>query len=615
MKNLSRNLVALLKGFVFLNDSDADNRQLAMTLQANIMKYGYMLDQNALNTLSRSSKQDIISFYNEVTNFLKDQLGGGSHYKPLYKNFPTEVMNLSDSELFWNQIIHYMSNGTWEPSTVEMERPVAFENIKYTILRVCDEKTFMGIFTELCSLNTSLTVVDKSIMEWFYVEYSTKLNEHLPTNIPFKETLCTLASWQLSVPVRSVTDVLRIAVYLSGGDIMLPKVPNKLYKPNRWSRYEVENPEREKFRFKKFSRSERRYIMSLFENSNLDVREMKSRRERFLKLAFVLHTGEYEKSFPKTFSVFNTLRNTVVRSWNSEVESSFKVSFDAGLTKLAERPGEFARRLDNLIRKNEKDYKKIISLFAGSTMNVSNKVLFEVYTHFEGRSNAKTGRSIMVKGSRKRTTLPDLPAIPARIIGDIQNTIWDTLRTKFSTLPSLGKVYIVPMLKKIPLPTNMRSLNPSLKPIIRGQRLPFDNPDAKVVRAFVHWTDETGGEDLDLSYLFIGDNKKETLNFGHPRIGNSILSGDVRHRRGPCAEYVDVDIQNALSLGYRYILMDCRNYNGRGLNTVKAYFGMMERKFTEASLIWYPETVTGCIELNSPSVTTVIAILDLKTRE
>jgi len=161
----------------------------------------------------------------------------------------------------------------------------------------------------------------------------------------------------------------------------------------------------------------------------------------------------------------------------------------------------------------------------------------------------------------------------------------------------------------------MRSLNPSLKPIIRGQRLPFDNPDAKVVRAFVHWTDETGGEDLDLSYLFIGDNKKETLNFGHPRIGNSILSGDVRHRRGPCAEYVDVDIQNALSLGYRYILMDCRNYNGRGLNTVKAYFGMMERQFPEASLIWYPETVTGCIELNSPSVTTVIAILDLKTRE
>jgi hypothetical protein len=615
MKNLTKNLVALLKGFVFLTDSNSDNSQLAMTAQANIMKYGYMLDQNALATLSKSSREDIILFYNQVSNFLKEQLGGGHNYKPLYKNFPTEVMNLSDSQLFWNQIIHYMSNGAWEPSTVEMERPVAFENIKYNMLTVCDENKFMSIFTELCSLNTSLTVVDKDILEWFFVEYGSKLNEYLPTTIPFKETLCTLATWNLSVPVKSVTDVLRICVFMSGGDIMLPKVPNKFYKPNRWSSYRVENPEREKFRFKKFSRTERRYIMSLFENSNLDIREMKPRRERFLKLAYVLHTGEYQKTFPKTYEAFNTLRNTIVKSWYSEVESSFKISFEKGLSKLSERPGEFARRLDNLIRNNEKDYKLIIDTFAHSTMNVSNKVLFEVYTHFEGRSEKKTNRSIMIKGARKRTTLPDLPAIPTRIIGDIQNTVWNTLRNKFSSLPSLGNIYIDPMLKKIPLPTNMRSLNPSLKPIIRGQRIPFNNPDAKVVRAFLHFNKNNTNCTIDLSSVFVGESNA-ILDWSHPSIKKqcALHSGDSWVKTGACAEYIDIDIEKSIKNGYKYVLIQLHNYSKTPQLVENNYFGIMYREFPEANKLWLPETIDNCFTVKVENIVNC-CIIDLQKRE
>ena len=50
----------------------------------------------------------------------------------------------------------------------------------------------------------------------------------------------------------TVTDLLRVVVHLSGGDISLPKVPHKLIKMNRWSSYKSENPARNAFKFKKF---------------------------------------------------------------------------------------------------------------------------------------------------------------------------------------------------------------------------------------------------------------------------------------------------------------------------------------------------------------------------
>jgi hypothetical protein len=53
------------------------------------------------------------------------------------------------------------------------------------------------------------------------------------------------------LPVKTPTDVLRIAVHLSGGDISLPKVPFAKVRTSRWARTKSDNPAREKFKFKK----------------------------------------------------------------------------------------------------------------------------------------------------------------------------------------------------------------------------------------------------------------------------------------------------------------------------------------------------------------------------
>lgn len=610
---LTRNIVALQKGLVCPSNDGMDNRIPVATVQAHLMSFGYMLDEDAFAELSKSDLSEIQLFNDEVISYLREITGGKRNFTPLYKNFPEEVMSKSDFELYINAISHYWSNGTWEPSTVTYEKPIKFEKIKYTMIKYGTQERFGRIFTDLVSINTSLTPTDLEVVKWFV---SNKQNLVFPDVVPFKENLCTLAGMGIEgLPVKTTTDVLRIAVHLSGGDISLPKVPDAQVKLNRWSYFKSDNPEREKFKFKSFSRKERKYLLGLLEKTNCDPREMVLKSGRWIKLAHGLHVGEYKNAFPRAFDAINKLRNEKVKTWYSKLNEAFDKSLENGLKVLSERPGEFSRRIDWLIRTNPKNVDLIMSYFGEAVKGTSNKVLFEVYNHFENRLESKPDRSVMIKGARKRTPLPSLPALSNKIVESVHSKLFETLRDKYSKLESLGNCWIDEELKKIPLPTNMRSMNFSSKPTVRGQRTPLDNPDAKVIRPFVHWMDKHGNEDLDLSVTFVGDKTTQVLSFGNLRVGKSCHSGDVRHRKGPCAEYVDIDIADALSNGFKYAVIDVRNFNGGSLKSVETSFGIMEREHPESNKIWLPETLSSCSSLESTSSVTLISIIDLVTKE
>ena len=606
----TRNIISLQKGLVCPPNDGMDNRIEVATVQSHLMQWGYMLDEDSFFALSKSDLSFIQKFNDEVITHLKNVMGGRHNYQPLYKNFPQEVMVMSDFELYMNAIMHYWSNGQWEPSTHTYEKEIKFEKIKYNLIKYGTSERFSQIFTDLVSLNTSLAPQDLEIVKWFVTNNETLI---FPNTIPFKENLCTLAAMGIEgLPVKTPTDVLRIAVHLSGGDISLPKVPKKGEKFNKWSSIEKS---RDKFKFKKFSRKERKYILGLLENTNCDPKEMVLKDQRWIRLGEILHPGEYKKQFPKSFDSFNKIRNEKVKSWFSLVNEGFEKGLENGLRVLSQRPGEFARRIDWLVRTYPKDIELTMKYFGDAVKGTSNKVLFEVYTHFENRIEEQTSRSIMIKGSRKRTELPLLPAIPKDIVETIHSKLFETLRDKFSIMDSLGNCWIDEELKKIPLPTNMRSMNFSTKPIIRGQRVPLDNPDAKVIRPFVHWMDKHGSEDLDLSVTFVGDKISEVLSFSNLRVGESVHSGDVRHRQGPCAEYIDIDIEDAINHGFKYVVIDVRNFNGRSLSSVETSFGIMEREYPESNKTWLPETISNCQSLESESTNTLIAIIDLETKE
>lgn len=611
---MNKNIIALMKGFVCPSNDGMDNRILVSTVQANLMQYGYMLTEDAFAALGKSNHDFIVDFHDETINFLRKAMGGKNNYKPFYANFPNSVMQRSEMDLFFNAIRHYWTNGDWVINEAEMPREVKFEKVKYTMIELGDEARFDKVFTDLVSVNQSIAPQDMKIVEWF-----AKSGRELvfPDVIPFKENLCTLAAMGLKgLPVKTPTDVLRIAVHMSGGDISLPSVPAAQVRTNRWSNRKSDNPERDKFKFKKFKRAERKYLLSLLESTHCNPAEMVLKDQRWIRLGEILHPGEYKSLYPKAFEAFKAIRNDKVQSWYGQLDAAFKESFDKGLNKLSERPGEFIRRLDWMLRTtgNEKR-EKVIKTFRDIAEKSSNKVLFEAYGHFENRLSENPNRSIMIKGARKKTKLPTLKPMSNELVENVHQTIFGTLKYKFSTLEPLGNVWIDEELKKVPIPSNMRSVDFSLKPTVRGTRIPWDNPEAKVIRAFYHWEDARGEYDPDLSATFVGQGKVDTLSYSGLKVGKSCHSGDIICRPGNNAEYVDIAVADAIERGYQYVVIDVRNFRGGSLKVMNGVFGIMEREHPESNKHWLPETIKNCQQSNSTASVTMMSVLDLHTKE
>lgn len=598
-------------GKIYFPHSSEKNETMAMSIVSELMNFGYLPNENARQMMNHASSADLISFHNEIISYLKTITGSTHSYKPFWKGFPQEVMDKSEEELWLHQIIHYYSHGNYEPNEFTQTRLTAFEHSKYTYLDVGNENSIQDIFTSLVSINQSLTPQDLADISWIAKNYAVCL----PKVIPFKENLCTLAALGLDVPIKSVTDVLRIAVHMSGGDISLPAVPPAKIKLNAWSGVKYDNPNRTAFKFKKFTRSERRKILGLFERTDCNAEEAVLKSQRFIKLGEILHPGEYKDKFPKTYDMFNKLRNTKVKSWYGKVDEQFQLSDNYGLNILSQRPGEFMRRLDYLVRTIDED--TVLSAFTNVAIKVSNKVLLEAYMHFLRRDGPVTDRKVMIKGSRKPTKLPDLIKLNSSTVENIKDTINSALIKKFLLLPELNNVWIDERLKNLSMPANMRSTALSLRPIVRGQRMPIGNQNAAVIRSYVHWFDTYGNEDLDLTATFVGGSNTQRI--GWNGIKNSPLgcySGDVRRKKGPCAEYIDVNIDEALRNGFQYVIFDVRNYQGKSLKTIKdCVTGCMEREHAVANEIFLPKTITNAFLLQSDSATTLTSMIDLKTRE
>jgi hypothetical protein len=122
---------------------------------------------------------------------------------------------------------------------------------------------------------------------------------------------------------------------------------------------------------------------------------------------------------------------------------------------------------------------------------------------------------------------------------------------------------------------------------------------------------------LDLSVGFYSENLHELRNITFHNLREKDLncchSGDIRHRQGACAEYVDIDVQKCLAFGIRYALVQVYNYDGRPMHEVKdTVFGLMERENAVANEIFVPKTISDCMGLANEGTAVLVCILDLK---
>lgn len=619
--------IGLKRGLAVVGENlEQDNRRMVSLVNHQLMQLGYMLSEEAFLEMSKTDTLSIVTWSKQAIKYYQSFLGDGNH-----KTLSDLILEGDLFDTHWSLLSRFWQAQEWEPVYKEN---YDFEPGELKILNYANEKKFCNIFVSLVRINTALTAKDFQTIEWFVDKYPG--NElPMPDMIPFKENLCMLAARGIDVPVKTATDVLRIAAYMSdlGSDLILPP---KRIKESGWSKKLIDNPEYKEHKFRKFNRSEKRFLLSLLEKV-ANVGEIKTREGRWLRLFNMINPQDYKNKYPKAFKAAYLLRNQSTETqlaksdvkncynrnkkiitWKGKLFRAYLVSFLEGLKVQKERAGEFARALDALLRNNKKYTTETLRSFKEVAVKVSNKVLFELYTHFSKRIE-EYPRSVFIPGARKPITLSTLPVMDEELVEEIEETIWNVFFEKFKLLEPLGKVWIDERLKNIPLPTNMKTLEDSLEIVIRGTRTPFSK-DIKMINAYMYWT---AGVDLDLSMTFLQATSKSvtpktrvcSYSSTNPFPGVR-HSGDIIPRMpGAYAEYIGIDIDKTLAEGYRYGLMTVHNYGGGSLDSVGGLTGFQAVDAVKGSKYWLPTNAVASMKLGSDSSTTALILFDFETCE
>jgi hypothetical protein len=75
------------------------------TINKNLESLGYTLSKNVLEALAILSPDDAARFYEELVAILKEARGMRD-YRPMYPNFPRQVMEATAAELYLNAVLH-----------------------------------------------------------------------------------------------------------------------------------------------------------------------------------------------------------------------------------------------------------------------------------------------------------------------------------------------------------------------------------------------------------------------------------------------------------------------------------------------------------------------------
>ena len=636
-------IIAFSKGYLYLNSENFEkyssqilNNEIVfnaeehscfdtkkVSIQAEVMRYGYMFDEQCLAMIEYMPDEDIIKYCSDLSEYLGNTYGNGE-FNSLFGDFPATVLNMDIRTFYTEQILHYLTGGLIpmnnEAGSEKYSNLLCNIHDEYKLIRLANTNIMCDLCKDICSAQQSLTSYDKDAVLYFcnnMLDLPGNIDIHtiIPENIPFKETLCMLASSRFASP-KTVTDVLRVAVYMSNGDITLT-TPCK---------------------FKKFSRPERRLIMSLLENvlkvfgNNQEelYAEMKTHLGPWLRIGEIIHPGK-ANNYPYVRDAFRALRNEskYINTYESYLNEAYKSKdLDYILSLLEKQPGKFARNVDWILRTRDSydEQMKVVNSFNKIINKVSLKVIYELIEYYNKRNEEffTKSRSVFLKGARKPTFIKNLDTLNEDIRQIMLSNLNVALLDAFSEKSSLlGKTVIIEdSISNIMLPTNMRSMNIAPGQQTRGTKIPLTATD-DVLRLYVHWKDPNGIYDLDLSTVLYDSNMnlKDTLSwnsncklYDNNRNIMCVFSGDVRHKIGNSAEYIDISISRAKAYGIRYVVGLVSDFDRGGFDNMDAWAGVMFRdKFgTPGEKTWAPETVANGFKITSNSNNIIMSIVDLE---
>ena len=603
------------------------NDRCITTRMKNIEELGYTFSREVFDVLRTYSVNELTEFYLELKAALMKLKGANVVYMPMYADFPKGVMDAHFSELYINAMVHYWSDGILYPKNHRKrvnDRLPLFDETKVKVLQLGSEADVRQIFDNICTSRTSISRTDREDIAYLFETENMKL----PDNIPHKENAAYISALYLQKNplarvsglrkyIKTATDVLRLVTAMSDGDVSLA----------------------ENTRYKSFTRRQRRMIMELLSGCPNIEGDMLRYKERWIKIGERIHPSEFDCSrytleYDRAINAFDKLRNNrKIETFAGKVEFDLAYGeYESALAELVKRPGELARRLDQLLRVAHKE--SVIRSFASVAEKVSTPVLLQVREHFLHRAEQADVRVFFPKGSlakchSERNNLPD---IDERYCQEVVRICENALVKIYGQREPMGKVYLSEDYRNYVVPFSQRSASKAMKTIVRGSRLPMDS-QTNAVRAFIWWTNmdkcdfesyDSGRIDIDLSAAIFDENWNYMEHVSYTNLKSAKYkachSGDIVNG-GPVdgdgvSEFLDVDVDSVVRCGARYVVYQvysftCQTY----ADMPHAMFGWMERADVDSGEIYEPKTVEQKLDLTADSMVCIPVIFDCVKRE
>ncbi len=643
--NNSINSIALrhLNGiYITKNVTNNVNKTLSIEELATLIKkfegYGYIFSKELAIAISKEERNVIIDKLKAVIKVIED-FKSDKNYTVFYKNFPDEVINMNEIDLYINQILHYWIG--YLPSNNEniiKEDVEPSKLVKARELNLIDDEMIEKLFVDLLSSNVTLSEQYLDDVCVLTNNKSIKELEKYMECIQMKETLTTVSSYILKKEgvlignFKTATDILRLIAKISADELNNKHI-----------------------HFAYFSRTELSQLMTKLENLQNpmpDIKRYSKPWHTFFKLyAKKINFNKYPKVRNAVDMLFGDISYMTERGKINEKINRLPAMSEEELDNFVKEYivfyGDYVREILSLLNKaKENQYEKLLLGLENCVTKVNTRILFQLYDRIINlKAKDKTvPRLVNSKGKWRR--LKESISLSDELLNRVLQIVEDGIKTQLKEKENLGKVFIDEDYKNIMLTTSEKDSNVSLRPMTRGSRIKF-NPNAEVLRFFVAWKnldektlkelntayskldEKTLKElipmysrvDVDLSALTFNENLEfnDVVAYYNQKKSGFAFSGDITNAPEGALEYIDVfDLERLKKKGNRYILMQIRSYNGYTFEEINSvYAGVMELTSIEAKekKNMYSTAITEGFQIVSSERTTNTILVDLKKFE
>lgn len=578
----------------------------ARQFDAVLTSVGFKLSAELLERLSGLSGAAVVHLAERTLPIVSEMVGDHVPHNAYFIDFPA---NVPDTEEFWarcvaealgddtsrESVLTQLAHGvldllslptygryqhTYEEMLAAQDELITAAGDRVTVLHL--GRDLDGELTDLyLALAGSTTPLGEDHLRDLKVLAERCAHGPQPESILVRENRAVVNEARLGVGagllLDTVTDVLRLACALSGGDVTL----------------------QEPTRFRKLSRPVRRGLLAgldaVVAANPAKLADVHAHREPFKRLGERLHPHEYPR-WPHAADVFAVARGEKeARSFGSRLEQLLD-DFDVpGAVKLLKSaPGRLFRALDLLLRiaADQEERDAVVAAAVEVAPEVSGRVVLSVREHFHNRERETDEPRIFVNRRGRAWAAPDVrPAIPAadrdRLIAALDA---ETRRR----LPAPGRLLVDPDVLDVALPLSGRATAAGFGVLPRGS---VSEIDGERLRFFVYWKETGERTDYDLSALLLhSDYSTDSwLSYTALTAVGGEHSGDVTEAPDGASEFIELSLDRVRGT---FVVPQVNIYAGESFEEVEeSFFGFMLRDGEQKGRPFEPRTVRMKSEL------------------